>query len=141
MSSTEVAIYKLRLEGATDAVLEHVRALGEQLAAMQAAHAEMERWAALGDTWAERVLTPFERFQRQLEELDTLLAKGLLSLEQYERAVRMIREELDRTTAAETALVRERTRPGTFGTGSLAHVAIGGVSGADTERQRELAML
>lgn len=148
MSANEIAIYKLALQGATEAQLAHARALAAQLDLLQ----KQADLASEAQSIWEKTRTPLERYEAQIDKLNRMLelhkktaGSAGIDFETYSRAVRMAREELEK--AAET---RERFaaasggRAGEFREVRLSRMALEHTYGSRGEKdadERSLKMI
>ena len=84
--------YQLALAGASRESVAQVEALQQQVAQAEAYQQALNRSAAI----IQSVMTAEERHSHTLAELNSLLRQGMLTTEQYDRAVRAARESLSR---------------------------------------------
>lgn len=107
MTSQEAEIYKLVLNGATEAQVDEARAIAEKIKLREkeieeeksAAEAVAQKQKDLmdkGKTLAESLATPQEKLAAKQKELDELLAAGAISFDIYTRAVKDARGELEK---------------------------------------------
>ncbi|MEL7088412.1 MAG: hypothetical protein AAGL98_08245, partial [Planctomycetota bacterium] len=89
MSSRAARIHKLAQEGAKDAVVASLRAADQQLTKLEA-KAQAERRAA---QIIERTTTATQRYQNEVKELRDLHSQGLLSQQQFTRAISQSAEQ------------------------------------------------
>jgi uncharacterized phage infection (PIP) family protein YhgE len=68
---------------------------------------EEERLKRLAERIAEDVMTPQERFNKAIKELDELLKRELITQETYNRKLRQLQEELERATEKQEDLNEE----------------------------------
>lgn len=92
----------------------------------------------------EQTLTPFERRAQDLERLKEIFDAGLLSAEQYQRAIERIEDAFKAATKTAEELVDtqpdEPAKRGEFGSGSVSRVALQGVrSQAQNAVERRLS--
>lgn len=92
MSSQEVELYRLAMKGATGDQLEYVHALQETLGMLNKEKDLMEKAKSL----TEKYLSPGEKFNKQQEELQELLNKGLISMDTYNKALEDARKQTDK---------------------------------------------
>ena len=108
-SAAESAEYELRKAGATDAAIEHARAIAEETDAMKAqadaaeqAKRDQEQQAKelerAGQAVVEATRTPFEKFDEEMKRLAELRDKGAIDMETFGRAAEQAREGLDSAT-------------------------------------------
>lgn len=83
MSSEEAEVYKLKLMGASDTQIEMAASLERQLSAMNDWQAAMDE----GEKVTEDNMSKHEKFQREQEKLNDLLAQGAITAETYARAI------------------------------------------------------
>ncbi len=86
LTANEANLYRLALEGASQAELTYARQQVDRLEAMQQYAAAQERARQV----VERNKTEQERYQEQLAEANDLYAQGLLTQEQYARELERI---------------------------------------------------
>ena len=99
-SAAQIELYKLKMRGATKAVLENAAALTKQLDELREQQRLIDRAAQI----IESVMTPLERNFRDKDRLKELFDAGLLSAEQLRRALQQITDEFDRATSAAAGL-------------------------------------
>lgn len=106
----KMADLRKRAEENAGALNGQANATRDLQAALDAANAEAARFAEL-QKFAERVIedtrTPLERYNMQVEKLDEALAAGLLTAEQYARAIAKAKAELDGAASAADDLDQE----------------------------------
>jgi hypothetical protein len=111
--------YKLALEGFTPAMIDWLREqerINEELREQQrlaeeAARAEEERRKSLersAEAVRNSILTPLERYRKQLELLKELLEESLLTQEEFTKAVALAQEDLRQALGG----IRKLERPG-----------------------------
>lgn len=121
MASREIGIYKLQKEGATEAQLKEARAIDQALSFLDAekkAFEERNKLFQEGKRVADQFLTPQEKFIRQQEDLNRLLAVGAINRITFDRAMKGARDELQKledqaTIKVKFALDNEAVRAGT----------------------------
>jgi TP901 family phage tail tape measure protein len=137
MSADAIKLWELAQRGATDAMLEQVKALQEQLQKMkdeeeakQEAIREAERMEEDMKRAAERVIeetrTPLEKFEKRIDHLRELFEKGLIDEETFRRATEMAEKALPGAEAAKAQEFRQV---------NLARVALQGTFGTAIEKQ------
>lgn len=94
MSSTEADIYKLKQEGVSEAMLANVQALGTQLKEMERKKEIEDELASSAKQVIEANKTPLEKFQLEIEKLQTLRDKGLIDTTTFERATAKAKSDL-----------------------------------------------
>lgn len=100
MTADQVAIYKLKMEGATDAQLAAAKAQAK-LNAEQKEYADAAKTAFdEGKSVTEIVMTPLEKQAAEIERLNALRQVGAITEETYGRAVLRSAAAINQTTAA-----------------------------------------
>lgn len=90
MSAREIDLWRLSMLGASEEIIRQVEELWDAIEAMQ----EHENALRRAEHWIDRIATPYERFKRDLEEVNDLFRRGLLDAEQYARAVEHLEQGL-----------------------------------------------
>lgn len=89
MTSEEASIFKMEIEGATDAQLSNARAYAEIIKAQK----EHKKIMDTGKKTVEDVLKPQEKFEKGQKELQDQYEHGAISLETYYRAANKLWKE------------------------------------------------
>jgi len=92
MSSTEIELYRLRLQGATEAQLEAAAASAEQLKALTEQQKQQQR----ADDLIEKHRSPAEKFKTAQAELKELYDKQKIPLEVYNKELEELREKFEK---------------------------------------------
>lgn len=93
LSSEEAKLYKLRMEGASDAQLNQARALLDTKAALEAEKGVMKRAADI----VKESTPPWAKYQDEVGELQMLLSQGALTQEEYGYALEATQKRFDAT--------------------------------------------
>ena len=91
MSASAAELYALKQRGASDATVETIRALHEQLDGLE----KQRDLLAEGERVFDSVQTPLEKYEREIRKLEELLDAGAINQETFTRAVAKAREGLD----------------------------------------------
>lgn len=91
MTATEADLYRLKMEGASEAQLEAARTAGKQLEALE----ENKKLMDKGKEVTEQYKTPLEKFSDRQKELDQLLGAGAISQQTYQAAVKESKKTLE----------------------------------------------
>ena|GEM_PF-5424087 len=86
-SSGAVALYKLRLEGASAEQLESASGLTKLLESMEAAKKATDEQADAAKRLFEETRTPFEQYQAEIAKLDGLFKSGAINQDLYKRGI------------------------------------------------------
>jgi|GEM_PF-3355086 len=92
MSSTEIELYRLRLQGATEAQLEAAAASAEQLKALTEQQKQQQR----ANDLIEKHRSPAEKFKTAQAELKELYDKQKIPLEVYNKELQELREKFEK---------------------------------------------
>jgi len=98
MTADQIELYKLKQEGATDAVIANVSAIQKQIAAMEEKKKLDEQMAADAKAIMEANRTPLEKYQQELEKINALVQRGALSPDMGQRAAEKAKKALDEAT-------------------------------------------
>lgn len=90
MSSEQASVYRLQLEGATDAELKHTRALVAGLEARRQYKKDQDEAKEI----IKSLRTPMEVFNDTQVRMTSLLRQGLLTQKQYNAAIKEAREQI-----------------------------------------------
>ena len=86
LSGVALDIWRLKQQGATDAMTANVEALNVQLMGLEENKKKMEELGKAAEKIAEDIKEPWEKLYDQLAQVDELQQKGLLTAAQAERA-------------------------------------------------------
>ena len=126
LSAAEVALWTLEQRGASAAALELARALAVQLEELEKQAQLIER----GKQITQQFLTPLERFNERMMELNDLLKEQAIGWDTFERAVKSARDELEKATKVK----EEGAKPaGSFRQVTLGRAALGPTRGGGIE--------
>jgi plasmid maintenance system antidote protein VapI len=101
MSSREIELFKLSQAGASSEVLSNVTALTAQLDAMEATKKINDDLASSAQQVIEANMTAGDKYQAEIEKLQTLLDKGLIDQGTYDRATEKAGKDLGTPAASE----------------------------------------
>lgn len=87
MSSAEALAYKLELEGVNSETIKNVLAMEKQLDAMKEKKQEDEKLKESAEQIIESLRSPQEIYDQEVEKLEKMVNKKLLTLEQFEKAL------------------------------------------------------
>ena len=99
MSSGAAELYALKQRGASEATLETIRALHEQLDGLE----KQRDMMAEGERVFDSVQTPLEKYEREIDKLEKLLGAGAINQDTFSRAVSKAREGLGGAGSATAA--------------------------------------
>ncbi|MBX3435551.1 MAG: hypothetical protein KF847_19715 [Pirellulales bacterium] len=100
MSAREAQLYEAALEGVTDAQLAQARALIEQLDAMD----DHQRAVKRAEQIFASTRTQQEKQLAQIEELERLMARGVLDADTFARAMAQLAETVTRSAAQRSSV-------------------------------------
>jgi hypothetical protein len=86
MSSTQAQLYELRVNGASASVLRMAEAHGKELAALEEKAKKMQEFKDQAKQVFEQTRTPMEKFNAEMQRLETMKAEGLIDQETFARA-------------------------------------------------------
>lgn len=106
LTSEEIAVYELRLQGATNAQLKQVETLQKSIKARQREienfnevnamlAANEQAYAAQATSIEQGVLTPLEKYRQTIDNLNDQLLNGVLKQDAFERATAAAAKELE----------------------------------------------
>jgi methyl-accepting chemotaxis protein len=102
MTATEIRLFELANAGASDEVMAHAKAIGEQIRALEEqadavnrAREETEEWQKIGERIFADTRTELEKYESQIDKLNEALERGVIDWETYGRAVREARANLE----------------------------------------------
>ncbi len=101
MTTREAQIYKLSLEGASDAAIDNVAAISETISVLEREKKALEDVVKAtkklmddGKRVFDQTRTSLEQYENELSNLSKLLDEGAISWDTYGRAIRMAQEGL-----------------------------------------------
>lgn len=86
MTSNEVEIFKLKQAGATDAMLENIKAMDKELQLLEKMKKNEEELNEAAKRVFEDTRTPMEQFETEIGKLQQLFNLGLINKDTFERA-------------------------------------------------------
>lgn len=95
MTADQIEIYKLRQEGATEAVIANVEAIQRQIKALEDKKKLDEKIAADAKALIEANMTPLEKYQQELQKIDALVRAGAINPEMAQRAADKAKKTMD----------------------------------------------
>ena len=109
MSANQIELWKLQQQGATEAQLAGATALSQQLDQLESQKKAMEELTAAAKKWHDAIATPGEKLTAQLEEIDRLQQKNLLTADEAQRAAQKASDDAYGKTKLDKAPKDERT--------------------------------
>ena len=96
MTATEADLYRLKLQGATEAQLKSAAALMEDIDLKQQAKQVLED-----------IKTPADEYNATIEKLNILMARGVITQEQFNKALKKAEEERDKAINGNDDAIKE----------------------------------
>lgn len=112
MTDSQKKVADLAALGGTPEQLEQAKKALAQLDALNAAKKESEAMQERAKSVLDSIQTPTEKYDKTIGELSELLSAGMLTWDQYGRAVRKARDELEKSAEVEPPGAPELFRAG-----------------------------
>jgi hypothetical protein len=95
MTGAAVDVYKLKLNGLSDAELKDVTALAAQLDAMEKNKKVMDEFKKIADSLNDAVKTPFDTLQDHLADLQEMLNRGMIGFDAFSKGTKLAFKEFE----------------------------------------------
>jgi hypothetical protein len=102
-SAADVEVYKLQQAGASSAVIAGAQAMATQYNALEKQHKAMDEWKSESKKIFEDVMTPLEKYNKQIDKLKNLQANGLIDQTTVDRGTKDAKKDYDKDTTSSKA--------------------------------------